>query len=182
MINRFLADIADGKYDSFPAFSMETQNLLSPSLKQKYQLKEDQSGVLISKVCANTAAEKVLKENDVITHIDGKKIDDDGTTALTARKTINFRHYLDLHQVGDTLNLDIVRDGKPQQIKLPLDKAVENTYTYDKEPRYVIYGGFVFVATEAYDGCQTREDYDERKDKEKKMMSASPKYWRLPAI
>ncbi|OQX14813.1 MAG: peptidase S1 [Thiothrix lacustris] len=168
MINRFLADIADGKYDGFPAFLAETQNLLSPSLKQKYQLKENQSGVLISKVCANTAAEKVLKENDVITHIDGKKIDDDGTSALTARKTINFRHYLDLHQIGDTLNLDIVRDGKAQQVKLLLDKDDKSTFTYDKEPRYVIYGGFVFVATETYDACQTREDYDERKDKDKK--------------
>lgn len=168
MINRFLADVADGKYDGFPAFSMETQNLLSPSLKQKHQLTDDQSGVLISKVCANTSAEKVLKENDVITHINSRKIDDDGTTALTARKTINFLHYLDLHQIGDTLNLDIVRDGKPQQIKLPLDKADESNYTYDKEPRYIIYGGFVFVATETYEGCQTREDYDERKDKDKK--------------
>ncbi len=62
MINRFLADIADGKYDGFPTFSVETQNLLSPSLKQKHQLKEDQSGVLVSKVCANTSAEKVLQE------------------------------------------------------------------------------------------------------------------------
>lgn len=167
MINRFLADIADGKYDGFPAFSVETQNLLSPSLKQKYQLKDDQSGVLISKVCANTAAEKVLKENDVITHIDGKKIDDDGMAALTARKTINFRHYLDLHQIGDTFDIDIVRAGKPQQVQLLLDKSDKSTYTYDKEPRYVIYGGFVFVATETYDACQTREDYDERKDKQK---------------
>ncbi|WGZ95086.1 MAG: trypsin-like peptidase domain-containing protein [Candidatus Thiothrix putei] len=168
MINRFLTDIADGKYDGFPSFSVEIQNLLSPTLKQKYQLNEEQSGVLISKVCANTSAEKVLQENDVITHIDGKNIDDDGTALLTQRKTINFQHYLDLHQVGDTLTLDIVRNGKPQQVKLLLDKADESDYTYDKEPRYVIYGGFVFVASDVYEGCQTREDYDERKDKDKK--------------
>lgn len=167
MIKRFLADIADGKYDGFPAFSAQIQQLLSPTLKQKYQLKDEQTGVLVSKVCANTSAEKVLKQNDVITHIDGKKIDDDGTAPLTARKTINFRHYLNLHQIGETVTLDIVRDGKPQQIQLLLDKADKSDYTYDKEPRYVIYGGFVFVATESYTGCQTREDYDERKDKEK---------------
>ncbi len=168
MVNRFLKDMDDGKYDGFPEFSADVEYLLSPALKKKYQLTTEQTGVLVNKVCANTSAEKVLKQGDVITHIDGKKVDDDGTSALTDRKNIYFLHYLDLHQIGETLALDIVRDGKPMQVKLLLDKADKSIHNYDKEPRYFIYGGFVFTADEAYSSCQTREDYDERQDKGKK--------------
>lgn len=167
MVKRFLEDTEDGKYDGFPEFSADVEYLLSPALKKKYKLTEEQTGVLVNKVCANTSAEKILKKGDVITRIDGKNVDDDGTSALMQHKNIYFLHYLDLHQMGDTLSLDIVRDGKPMQVELLLDKADKSTLDYDKEPRYFIYGGFVFTAEETYNSCQTREDYDERQDKGK---------------
>ncbi|MEZ5451984.1 MAG: trypsin-like peptidase domain-containing protein [Thiothrix sp.] len=167
MVKRFLQDMEDGKYDGFPELPLQAELLLSPALKKKYQLGEEQSGILINKVCANTSAEKLLQKGDVITHIDGKNIDDDGTSPLNSHKTIYFAHYLDLHQVGETLALDIVRDGKALKVELPLDKADESTYVFDQEPRYFIYGGFVFVADDTYDSCLSREDYDDSKEKDK---------------
>lgn len=166
MVKRFLQDLEDGKYDGFPALSLQAELMLSPALKKKYRLGEEQSGILVNKVCANTSAEKVLQKGDVITHIDGKNIDDDGTSPLNSHKTIYFAHYLDLHQIGETLTLDIVRDGKPLQVELLLDKADESDYLFDQEPRYFLYGGFVFVADEAYDSCLSREDYDDSKSKD----------------
>lgn len=168
MVKRFLADLNDGKYDGFPAFSAQVEPLLNPTLKKKYQLTDAQTGVLLTRICANTNAEKVLQVSDVITHIDGKPIDDDGTTLLTNHKTIYFLHYVDTHQLGDTLNLDIVRDGKPQKIQLLLNEADTSSYTYDQDPRYFIYGGFVFVANPMADSCMTRERFDESKEKDKK--------------
>ena len=168
MVKRFLHDLEDGVYNGFPAFSVQFEYLLSPVLKKKYQLADNQTGVLINKVCANTSAEKVLKVGDVITHIDGKSIDDDGTSSLTEHKTISFLHYVDMHLVGDTLNLGIMREGKPLQVQVLLDEIDKSDNTYDKDPRYFIYGGFVFNANELPDSCLTREKYDENKQKNKK--------------
>jgi S1-C subfamily serine protease len=168
MLKRFFKDMEDGKYNGFPAFSVETEYLLSPTLKKKYKLGEDQTGVLLTRVCANTAAEKVLKTGDVITGIDGKKVDDDGTAPLPPKKTINFLYYIDQHQVGETVVLDIVRDGKPLTVKLPLDEADEAGYVYDQDMHYFIYGGFVFVGDELADSCLSREDYDRSKQNTRK--------------
>ncbi|MDD5391826.1 MAG: trypsin-like peptidase domain-containing protein [Thiothrix sp.] len=168
LIKRFLQDMADGKYDGFPALSVRTEYLLSPTLKKKYKLPEDQTGVLLYRVCANTKAEEALKVNDVITHIDGLPIGDDGTAPMASGGTIDFLHYVDLHQVGDTLSLDIVRDGKPLNVKLLLDEMDKTNYIYDQAPRYFIYGGFVFVAKTFEIGCLTRAEYDLSKHKNKK--------------
>lgn len=160
MLKRLFKDLEDGIYHGFPAFSVQTEYLLSPTLKKKYKLTDDQTGVLLTRVCANTTAEKVLKVGDVITGIDGKKVDDDGTAPLSPKKTINFLHYIDLHQVGETLMLNIVRDGKPLTVTLPLDEVDEANYVYDQDMHYFIYGGFVFVGDELADSCLSREDYD----------------------
>ncbi len=168
MVKRLLADLDDGKYDGFPAFSAQVENLLNPTLKKKYQLTEQQTGVLVTRVCANTNAETVLKTGDIITHIDGKPIDDDGTTPLNEQKTIYFLHYIDMHQIGETVELGVVRDGKPLNVQLILNEPDTSSYTYDQDPRYFIYGGFVFVANRIAERCLTRERYDESKEKDKK--------------
>ena len=168
MVKRFLTDIADGKYDGFPAFSAQVENLLNPTLKRKYQLNDNQTGVLLTRICANTTAEKLLQVGDIITHIDSKPIADDGTTLLNNHKSIYFLHYIDLHQLGENVELGIVRNGKPQTLQLTLNEADTSSYTYDQDPRYFIYGGFVFVANRIAERCLTRERYDESKEKDKK--------------
>lgn len=166
MVKRFLTDVADGKQEGIPELSLFTEELLNPTLKKHYQLGEGQSGVLVRKVCAETPTEKLIKPNDVITHIDGKKIEDNGMTTLTPKKQIDFLYHVDMHQVGDTLKLDIVRDGKSMQVELPLTKAVESTYTYDETPVYFVYGGFVFVQSDRPDTCHSRKDYDKQDNKD----------------
>ncbi|HRJ51485.1 MAG TPA: trypsin-like peptidase domain-containing protein [Candidatus Thiothrix moscowensis] len=167
MVKRFLTDIADGKLDGLPELSLYTEELLNPTLKKHYQLTDEQSGVLVTKVCANTPTESVIQPYDVITHIDGKKIEDNGMTILTPKKQINYLYHVDLHQVGGSLKLDIVRAGKPMQVAVPLTKTAESVYNhYDKTPVYFVYGGFVFSAMERKDYCLSRKDFDkqERKD------------------
>lgn len=165
MVKRFLTDVADGKQDGIPELSLVTEELLNPTLKKHYKLSEDQSGVLVTKVCAETPTEEVIHPNDVITQIDGKKIEDDGMTSLTPKKQINFLYHVDLHQIGDTLKLDIVRDGKPMQVEVPLTKAQESNYVYDETPAYFVYGGFVFVKSDPSDVCYSRKDFDKQDNK-----------------
>ncbi len=167
MLERLLLDLQDGQYNGFPAFSAQIEPLLNPTLKKKYQLTEQQTGVLVTRVCANTGAETVLKAGDVLTHIDGQHIDDDGTSPLNDNNTIYFLHYVDLHQVAERITLAIVRQGKSLTVELPLTEIDHSSYIYDQDPRYFIYGGFVFVANNLPDSCFSREEYDQNQTHQK---------------
>ncbi|MEZ5479756.1 MAG: PDZ domain-containing protein [Thiolinea sp.] len=68
--------------------------------------------MMVTKVCANTSAEAVLKEGDIITHVDGLKIENNGTLLFQPGKYINFEHQVDQHQLGDELELAIIREGE----------------------------------------------------------------------
>lgn len=166
MVKRFLTDAADGKLEGVPELSLRYQVLSNPTLKKHYGLQDGQSGVLVTKVCAATPTENIIQPNDVITHIDGKVIEDNGMTILTPKKHISFIYHVDLHQVGDALNLGIVRHGKPMQVQVPLTKTttISSYYTnnYDKKPVYFVYGGFVFAAVENPDLCLSRKDFDKQ--------------------
>ena len=164
ILKRFLSDMADGKYDGFPELSAHFQSLVSPALRKGYDLKEEQSGVLVSKVCFNTPTYDFLKKGDIITHIDDKKIENNGMVIGKDRHRVDFEHFVQLHQMGESVELGLVRDGKALTVDIPLTKALKSSFVFDQDPRYMIYGGFVMVANEVSDNCLTEEEYVQQKD------------------
>jgi serine protease Do len=83
---------------------------LTPELAPQFGLKNDK-GALVSQVTPGGPAEKAgLKMGDVVTAIDGKPVNnaDDLTMAVISRAP------------GSTVNLDVVRNGKPTQISITL--------------------------------------------------------------
>ena len=61
-------------------------------------------GAIINAVEPNSPAEKAgLKARDVITAVNGKSI----------RNSIDLRNKVGLMPIGETLNLDLIRNGKP---------------------------------------------------------------------
>lgn len=167
IINHFLKDLEDGRYDGFPEFAVVTEQLVNPALRSKHNLSKEQTGVLITKVCAGTTPEQYLKVGDIITKIDNEPVENNGTVLFQASKYIDFNYRVDQHQLNDTLHLDIIRDGKPLTVQLPLDRAVTSVYSHDTKPRYFIYGGYVFTPTQLSDSCQHRKDYDKNEFKNK---------------
>lgn len=167
IINHFLKDLEDGRYDGFPEFGVVTQQLVNPALRSKHNLSKEQTGVLITKVCAGNTPEQYLKTGDIITKIDNEPIENNGTVLFQPSKYIDFNYRVDQHQLNDILYLDIIRDGKPLVVQLPLDRAVTSVYTHDTKPRYFIYGGYVFTPTQLSDVCQKRKDYDKNEFKDK---------------
>lgn len=164
ILKRFLNDIADGKYDGFPELSAQFQTLVSPALRKGYNLKDTQSGVLISKVCFNTPTHDFLKKGDIITHIDGKKIENNGMVIGNSRHRVDFEHYIQMHQMGESVELHLVRKGNKRVVQIPLKKSLKSNFVFDQDPRYLIYGGFVMVANELGDRCLTEEEYVQKKD------------------
>ena len=164
ILKRFLSDMADGKYDGFPELSAHFQSLVSPALRKGYDLKEEQSGVLVSKVCYNTPTYDFLKKGDIITHIDDQKIENNGMVVSSDRHRVDFEHFVQLHQMGESVKLGLVRDGEAMSVNIPLTKSLKSSFVFDQDPRYMIYGGFVMVANEVSDDCLTEEEYVQQKD------------------
>ncbi len=166
VVQHFLTDVADGRYDGYPEFSAITERLVNPALRKKYKLSKQQTGVMITRVCANTPAESVLQTGDIVTAVDGLNVENNGTVMFRPGKYINFEHQVNQHQLGETLVLDIIRAGEALTVDVPLDKPAKTFYSYDQKPRYFVYGGFVFTPSRIPDYCLSRKDYDRQEHKD----------------
>ncbi len=149
MVKHFLKDIDDGKYDGFADVGMVTQKMENPTIKKYYHIDENSTGNLVDTVVYNASLKGLIDVNDIITAIDGHRIEDDGTVAFRKHEYTSFNYFVDQHQMGETVAFDIVRDQKKMQVEVPLknradDLLLVKTTRYDKMPRYFIYGGYIF--------------------------------------
>jgi serine protease Do/serine protease DegQ len=74
------------------------------------------AGAIVSTVEASSPAEKAgLKAGDVITAINGKNI----------RSSLDLRNKIGLMPIGETVNLDLIRNGKPLTTKVKIAKPLD---------------------------------------------------------
>lgn len=149
IIEHFLKDIEDGAYDGFPALGVRVQQLNNPGHREMYGMGEGESGVLISQISPLSPAKGKLKVKDVITAIDGHSIADDKTVEFRKDERTDFRHFVDLHHIGDYVRFDVLRKAKPLSVRFKLNKSLDDLYIvpmerYDAQPNYYIFGGLVF--------------------------------------
>ena len=149
LIRHFLDDVRDGRLDGFAEIGMMTENLESPALKAYYGLAPSQTGQLVLYVTFNSEAAGRIEPGDILTSIDGHRIEDDGTVQFRPGEFTPFKYYLDLHQMGEKVRLGVMRKGEPFDVELTLRHRVDDfllvdTYRYDRRPTFFIYGGYVF--------------------------------------
>lgn len=149
VIKHFLKDIEDGQYNGFPELGFVAQKMESPSMRQKYGLKQGLTGVSVTHVFWNSAAHDVVKKGDVILAIDGHKIANNATVEFRPKERILYTHYSSMHQLGDKISLKILRDDKIRNIEYRLLQTLKDitlvaSKQYDHLPRYFIFGGIVF--------------------------------------
>lgn len=150
IIQHFLKDVADGKHDGFPKLGIMTDKIENPSLKEYYKLSEDAGGILVVDIVYNSVLKDVLEKEDIITAIDGHKIENDGTVEFRENQYTHFKYFIDLHQYGDEVTLEVLRKGKKMLLKamLPKTSSTERAsyapLEYDKMPTYFMLGGYVF--------------------------------------
>ncbi len=150
MIRHFLKDLEDGKLDGVPAFAVLVQGTENPTLKSYYGLTPHQGGVLIDRVIPTGGLAKFLKKGDIIDSVDGHPIQEDATAAFRTHEYTNFEYYVQKHQMGEKVSLEIIRGGRKLSLQVPLIKKADDlllihTYRYDQMPRYTILGGYVFA-------------------------------------
>jgi S1-C subfamily serine protease len=149
VIKHFLTDIEDGTLDGFPDAGIEFQGMDNPGMKSFYRMALGQTGILVTRVYKGSPAEGKVKSGDVILSVAGHSIADDGTVEFRPRERTIWEYYLDSLQMGSRVSMTILRDGRPAEVSLVLNKKGSDfvpvpTAPYGQPPRYIIYGGMVF--------------------------------------
>lgn len=89
---------------------------ITPELRDAFDLKNGQQGVLVTGISENSEAEKAgVKAGDVIVYVDGKKTSSTG----------QLRSQIGIKEVGDTVTLTVIREGKTKKIKVKIGEAPE---------------------------------------------------------
>ena len=146
VIRAFLAGVAAGKQPVIPALGLVTQNLENPYLRRQLGVPDGNAGVMVVTVDHASASDGVLAPRDVITHIDGLPIANNGTVQYDGRHRTRYDVVLGTHFVGDVVPLRVLRGGQARELTVTLTpwRPLVPRSRYDHAPRYVVYGGLVF--------------------------------------
>jgi S1-C subfamily serine protease len=154
-IQLFLNDIADGVYDGKPRTHDLIQTVENPALRKRLGLPKEVNGIMVAQPYRDDP-NYPLKEWDVITQIGGTPIDSDGKVAIRYDLRLSASYLVQKYTKNGFLPITVFRAGKSLSINLPTDPSRDMVIPYllDTQPRYFIFGPFVFA--------QTTQDYIER--------------------
>lgn len=147
VIRHFLNDIEDGKYDGYPMLGVVTSSLENDALREYLKVPTEDTGVIVLKALPYSSAAGVLKKNDVLLSIDGHRVENDGTVKV-GDEYLELAYVVQERYAGDTVKLEIIRNGERQQVDLPLkvwDVPMDQATEYEKRPEYLVLGGYVFM-------------------------------------
>jgi hypothetical protein len=145
VVKHFFEDIKDGMYDGYPSDGIWIQTLENKNIKDFYNL-GDRDGVLITNVRRNSSADGFLQKGDVMLEVDGVDIAGDNTIKLKGNGRSSSNYLIRSHQIGEMLDMKILRDKKEMMVSLPLKGRVSITpLLFEKEPRYYLFGGMIFA-------------------------------------
>lgn len=146
VIQHFLQDIKDGKYDRYVDIAASIFPLLNPAQRKALGLSDDDRGVMVSSVLAAGSSAKALKVGDVILSVDGHPVASDGMVELEGER-VQMAEIAERKYVGDSVKVEILRDRKPQTVEVKFETAFPftmNANQYEKLPEYVLFGGLIF--------------------------------------
>ncbi len=147
VIKHFLTDLEDGTYDGFPELGILAAQLVNPSARAYAGMAESETGIRIEGLIRLCSAESILEPGDIVTHIKGYSVANDGTINWQGLR-LNNLFVIDQLQMGETLQLKIIRNKKPMDVAVPLNHYNPNPWLskrYEQRPEYYIYAGLVFV-------------------------------------
>lgn len=147
IVEHFLRDVDDGTFHGFPDLGITWQGLESRTQRAYLGLGDDGLGVLVTGVVYGSSAWSKLESGDVLLEIAGVTIACDGTVPLRRGEPVDLSYVVTQHQVGESLELAIVRRKKRRKIRVRLERPrrLVPEDRYDVRPTYFVFGGLVFV-------------------------------------
>lgn len=146
VIQRFLKDVEDGRYDHYVDLSVDDLSIENPAQVKALGLKDDGIGVLIGNVADQGSADGALKAGDVILSLGGNPVFNNGLVRVDG-DLVDMNEVVERKFAGDKVEVEFLRDGKKQKAEITLkrfDPYVKLGAQYDKRPEYVLYAGLVF--------------------------------------
>src|ERR1700747_505466 len=146
VINRFLKDVSDGRYDGYVDLGLTFAKLQNPAQRRYLGLKDDGRGVLVETVVAAGPCTKIPRPGDVLLSIDNHPIASDGNVDLEGEH-VEMPEVVERKFKGDQVKFDIWRDKQAISGSVQLDTVppyLMQSHKYDVRPRYVVYGGLLF--------------------------------------
>lgn len=147
LVNHFLTDIADGKYDGFPQAGIRFVSLQNIAYRKFLGLPDNDIGARIDHIFDVPSTRELLKVDDVILKVGPYDVGSDGTIVYEGNRVFLSVAISDA-QSGDKLPFKVWRDKKEIDLEVPLftysrDKSEGNQH--EDLPRYYVYGGLVFT-------------------------------------
>lgn len=146
VIQRFLKDVADGSYDRYVSLGAAIRPIENPAMRRHLGLQDDERGALVSEVIPGCSAHGVLLPGDVLMKIQGYEVDSSAMVQIDGQRVL-FKELIERRFAGDTIDLDIVRQGNPLHVQITLRPYIGDEImakSFDKLPRYVMFGGLLF--------------------------------------
>jgi S1-C subfamily serine protease len=146
VIERFLKDIEDGKYDHYVDFAMNDFSVENPAQIKALGLKNDGIGIYVADVESAGSAAGVLKPGDVLLALDGNPVFNNGLIRIDG-ELMDKNEVVERKFAGDKVKVDFLRDGKEQSATIELKRFqpyLKMAEQYNQRPRYVLYSGMLF--------------------------------------
>ncbi|MBV9490591.1 MAG: serine protease, partial [Verrucomicrobia bacterium] len=146
VIQRFLADIATGKYNGYVDLSIETFKLVNPAERRALGVPDDNTGVMVSSVSSAGASAGKLQVGDVLLAIDGHRIASDDMVELDGER-VEMAEVVERKFKGDRVSLSVLRHKQPITVDITLSgnwPYLMQAQQHVLHPRFVLFGGLVF--------------------------------------
>lgn len=147
VLQHFLTNIKDGRYDGFPDSGARTTDLVSEAYRRERNLPDGETGVVVEAIAPGGTMDGVLQSGDVILAVDGIDVDNDGSIPIGDIRG-PYHHLVDMKQVGQPLKIDVWRNGKRQTVVATARRIARfDRYRnrYGDPPRYLFFAGMLFL-------------------------------------
>jgi S1-C subfamily serine protease len=147
VIEHFLKDIENKRYDGFPNAGLRLVVLQNAAYRKLLKLPDNDLGARVDGLLPIPSTEKLIKPDDVLLRIGDFPVASDGTILYQGNRLSAGLAFQSAQQ-GECVPLKVWRGGEEIDVSLPVyvyqgDKA--GGYQYGSLPRYYVYGGMVFT-------------------------------------
>lgn len=153
VIDHFLKDMDDGHFDGFPELGIAVQPLENEAFRDELGLDDERGGILVIGVSETGSGASLLNPGDILLSFDGREIDRRGNIELRKGLRVDATHIEVSKQVGETLEVQILRDGEKMKLSIEMIKPAPLIARLGGAPNplYYTFGGVVFqVVTDGY--------------------------------
>ncbi len=147
VIEHFLKDVSDGKYNGYPELGVDFIEGHNTGLRKAYKMDVEDSGIVVNYVDPYGSAKDRIKPGDILLSIDGYNIENDGSIALDGN-TVIFAELMERKQWGEAVDFRIMREGAYTNVHVKFDNPADPFMyrnVYDEKPEYFIMAGLVFA-------------------------------------